>query len=216
MKITQTCLATGVAVVLLTGTAACTSGGDEPAVRAVRTTEAAACENGTYTWSRVDKRDVLTGVAEKQELGEGGGALTHEPAPLHTPRVAVTFEEGPRVDPEATLRALGARVGEEVGDDSAFADVRRPAPKLDTGSTSVDGAGTFVEYAWVRQVSADFRYTCGDGRRAAGRATSWIVDGSGVLECTEALGNAREGEPALAAARLSCDPDAPATGTGRT
>ncbi|MGW0562203.1 hypothetical protein ACWDZ4_16675 [Streptomyces sp. NPDC003016] len=155
------------------GTAACTSGGGEPADKARRTV-GAPCENGTYAWFNADKRDVLTGVAEKQEIGKGDGRLAHRLTPLHTPRVAVTFEKGPQAGAEAALRSLGARIGETDAadrDGDEFAHVRRPVPDLDAGSAGVDGAGTFVDFARVRQVTADFRYTCGDtaSRWRAGR-----------------------------------------------
>jgi hypothetical protein len=90
-----------------------------------------------------------------------------------------------------------------------FTNVHRAAPDLNNGSTTIDGVGTFVQFAWVRQVTADFRYTCGDGKPLTGRATSWDIDGSGILECSMPIKNVKK-EPALAAARLSCDPDAPA------
>ncbi|MFI1660486.1 hypothetical protein ACH4ZU_37100 [Streptomyces sp. NPDC020472] len=212
MKITKSGLSACAVAALLAGAVACTSEGGGTAERTTRTT-GAVCANGTYTWSDVDVRDVLTGVAEKQQLGKGGGALTHEPAPLHVPATAVTFEKGPRVDARAVLRSLAARVGEAdaaEGDDHEFTDVHRPAPDFRSDATSVDGAGTFVEYAWVREVGADFQYSCGDGRRAAGHAVGWTVDGSGVLECSTPVTNAKAGEMALEAARLSCGPDSPA------
>ncbi|MGW7054788.1 hypothetical protein [Streptomyces sp. NPDC054887] len=221
MKIKRARLSACVVAALLTGTAACTSEGSEPGARAERTA-GAACRNGTYTWFNVDKRDVLTGVAEKQELGKGGGRLTHALTALHTPRVAVTFEKGPKVEAEAVLRSLGVHMGEMDAPDStnvesvAFTDLRRSAPDLNSGATSVHGAGTFAEFAWVRQVTADFQYACGAGERVRGRATNWLVEGSGVVECSEEVKKAGAGEPAVAAARISCGPDAPAARTTTT
>ncbi|MBT2489234.1 hypothetical protein J7E96_12010 [Streptomyces sp. ISL-96] len=168
MKIRQTCLSACAVAALLAGTAACTSDGGEPTGKGSRAAGAApvsagttACEDGTYAWFNLDQRDVLTGVAEKQKLGKGGGKLTHKLAPLHTPRVAVTFEKGARVDAKAALRSLGVHIGDT--------------------DTADDG------YAFAR-----------------------IVDGSGVVECFEPIGNPKVGRPALTAARLSCGPDAPA------
>ncbi|WP_411070076.1 hypothetical protein [Streptomyces sp. cmx-4-25] len=216
MGIKKGCLAAGVVVALLAGAGACTSDGGEPVAEAAPTTEH-TCENGTYAWFNVDRRDVLTGVAEKQKLGKGGGALTHEVTPLHTPRVAVAFQEGPAIDAEAVLRSLGTRTGDVDGadDDAGFTDVRRPAPDPRTVGTEMDGAGTFVNYSWVKQVVADFTYTCGTAGRTTGRATSWVVDGSGVLECSLPVEGTREGDLALAAARFSCGPHAPATKPGK-
>lgn len=82
-------------------------------------------------------------------------------------------------------------------------------PKLASNTTTVTNAGTFVDYAWVRQVTADFRYTCG-GKRAVGRATGWDLDGGGVLECSTPIDNAKAGDPASAAARLACGRNSPA------
>ncbi|WP_328947369.1 hypothetical protein OG259_41415 (plasmid) [Streptomyces sp. NBC_00250] len=230
MKIRRISLSAYAVVALLTGTVACTAGGGAadsgaasgeaasgeaasggPAKKAQLAVDT-ACENGTYTWFNVDKRDVLTGVAEKQKLGKGGGKLTNRLSTLHTPRTAVTFEKGPRVDAEAALRSLGSHIGErdEIdNDDYGFADVRRPAPQPAT-TTSVSGAGTFVDFAFVRQVTADFRYTCGNGELATGRAISWTGDGAGVVECSTSVENVKAGEPVLEAARLSCGPNSPA------
>ncbi|MFJ4868868.1 hypothetical protein [Streptomyces sp. NPDC088757] len=212
MGIKEGCLAAGVVAALLTGAGACASGGGEP-VAEPKPTRAPACENGTYAWFNVDRRDVLTGVAEKQTLGKGGGRLTHEVTPLRTPRVAVAFEEGPGIGAEAVLRSLGTRTG-DIDDDAGFADVHRPAPDPRAVTTDMEGAGTFVNYSWVKQVTADFAYTCGNGGRTTGRATSWVVNGSGVLDCALPAEGAKEGDPALAAARFSCDPRDPAAKPG--
>ncbi|KOX26927.1 MULTISPECIES: hypothetical protein [unclassified Streptomyces] len=218
MRIEKGCLAAGVVAALLAGAGACTSDGGEPVARTAPTA-GPACGNGTCVWFDVDRRDVLTGVAEKQTLGKGGGSLTHELTPLHTPRVAVAFEKGPRIDAKAVLHSPGVRAGDagDAGDTAgadAFTDVRRTAPDPRRDDTAVDGAGTFVNCSWVKQVVADFRYTCGNGERTTGRATSWVVDGSGILECSEPVERAKEGDPVVAAARLARGPDAPAAGPG--
>lgn len=102
MKINGTAFLSGcAAVLLLMGAAACTSGGGGPTAVAAHPA-GAACEKGGYAWFDVDERDALTGVAVKEKLGKGGGKLQHRPAPLHTPRAAVTFD-GRRVGEEATL-----------------------------------------------------------------------------------------------------------------
>ncbi|MEU2235034.1 hypothetical protein [Streptomyces vietnamensis] len=215
MKITKIGLSACAVAALLSGAVACTSesgGTAAPPTQAIRT----ACANGTYTWFNVDTRDVLTSVAAKQKLGRKGGAVTNEQMPLHTPTTAVTFEKGPRVDAVAVLRSLGAHIGDTEaaeGDVYAFADVHRPAPKPDSNRTVVEGPGTIVEYAFVRQVTADFQYTCGKGERAAGRAIGWTIDGSGVLECSTPIENAKAGDVGAEAARLSCGPESPAART---
>ncbi|MEU6523273.1 hypothetical protein ABZ892_10600 [Streptomyces sp. NPDC046924] len=215
MKIKETFLAACAVAVVLAGTAACTTDGDRPTAKA---TADIPCEDGAYSWFNVDKRDVLTGVAEKEEISRKGARLTHKLTPLHTPRTAVTFEKGSRAgNAEAALRSLAVLVGETNADDdgvsTAFTDVHRSAPDLNDGSITIDGVGTIVQYAWTKQVTADFRYTCGDGKPVTGRAIGWVNDGSGLLECSTPIKNVKEGAPALAAARLSCDPDAPAAKT---
>ncbi|MEU6162586.1 hypothetical protein [Streptomyces tanashiensis] len=214
MKITKAALSACAVAALLTGTAACTSESGGTAARPTKTA-ATACANGTYTWFNVDARDVLTGIAEKQKLGKGGGPLTNELSRLHTPATAVIFEKGPRLDTKATLRSLGAHIGDYEAAEGVvydFADVRRPAPKLQSRTTSVDGAGTFVDFAYVHQVTADFQYSCDNGTRAAGRAIGWTLDGSGVLECSTPIEKPKAGDPAQEAARLSCGRTSPAAG----
>ncbi|MCZ0978360.1 hypothetical protein O1L60_01320 [Streptomyces diastatochromogenes] len=73
MKITKVGLSACAVAALLTGAVACTDGGGGTANKAPRaiSTVGAPCANGTYTWSSVGTRDVLTGVAEKQTLGKG-------------------------------------------------------------------------------------------------------------------------------------------------
>ncbi|MFF8377931.1 hypothetical protein ACF07V_17605 [Streptomyces sp. NPDC015661] len=221
MKIMKTGLSACAVAALLTGTVACTSesGGTAPRpthAAATATPTATACAGGTYTWFNVDTREVLTGLAEKQKLGKGGGRLTHTVSPLHTPLTAVTFEKGPRVDPKATLHSLGARIGDPDAVDAegyGFADVHRAAPKLDSKTATVLGAGTFVEYAYVRQVTGDFLYTCADGTRAAGRAIGWTTDGSGLLECSTPIEDMKADEAPREAALLSCGPGSAAART---
>ncbi|MFE5710569.1 hypothetical protein ACFQ7J_07045 [Streptomyces sp. NPDC056501] len=213
MKIKETFLSACAVAALLAGTAACTSKDDGPADKAGPTT-GAACENGTYTWSNVNKKDILTGVSEKQKIGKGGGDITAPLKPLHTPRTAVTFEKGVRGDAKAALLSLGVRIGEVSADDSGtsheFAHVGRNAPSLARNRSSTTAAGTFVGYDWVREVTGDFRYACGTEKPVTGRAVSWTIDGSGVLECSEPVVETGE-KHAMEASLLACGPDAPAS-----
>ncbi|MFH8575043.1 hypothetical protein OHB11_04275 [Streptomyces zaomyceticus] len=217
MKIRRTCLAASAVVALLTGAVACTSDAGGPpaaggAADGAKRPLDTVCASGSYTWFNVSDQDVLVGLAEKQKIGKGGGPLTNKLSLLHTPVTAVTFEKGPRVDAGATLRSLRAHFSDTQAPDLdgfGFADVHRTVPKLASNTTTVTNAGTFVDYAWVRQVTADFRYTCG-GKRAVGRATGWDLDGGGVLECSTPIDNAKAGDPASAAARLACGRNSPA------
>ncbi|MFD8205033.1 hypothetical protein ACFV2S_01285 [Streptomyces sp. NPDC059695] len=217
MKITRIGLTVCGVAALLTGAVACTDEGGAAASPAPRATEA-PCVNGTYTWFNVERRDVLTGVAAKQKLGKGGGTLTNRIVPLHTPLTAVTFEKGARADVKATLRSLGARSGDSdaaLGDAYDFADVHRAVPRNEPNSTVVEGAGEMVEYTWVREITGDFRYSCGSGAPTAGRAVGWDTDGSGILECSTAVAKVDAREPLLEAARMSCGADAPAARPGK-
>ncbi|MEU2658690.1 hypothetical protein ABZ615_25665 [Streptomyces sp. NPDC007325] len=193
---------------LLATTAACSS--DDQARPDPTATPTAKCATGTYAWSDVVRRDVLTGVAEKQTFGKNGGMLTQPLRRLHTPRTEATTETGPKVEPVAALRSLGAHIG-GAGKDSAFSEAGRPAPDVDGNTTDTSGPGTLVTYAYVEEVTAAFRRTCAGGEPSTGRATSWTVEGSGVLDCGQPQTAFDDSEPAREAALLSCAPGAPAT-----
>lgn len=208
MKTTKSWVTACAVTALLATTAACSSGGDARPAQAAKTT--AACASGTYAWSGVVQREVLTGVARKQTFGRNGGKLTQPLRRLHTPRTEATTETGPKIDPVTALRSLGAHIG-GGGEDSAFSEAGRPAPRLDGNRSETSGPGTLVAYAFVTEVTADFRRTCPGGEPSTGRATSWSADGSGVLGCAESQLDLEDSEPALEAALLSCERDAPAT-----
>ncbi|MFF2777342.1 hypothetical protein ACFVU3_20820 [Streptomyces sp. NPDC058052] len=197
---------------LLAGAAtACTSDGGtrtSATARPAATTDACATA-GTYTWSGVGQREVLTGVAEKQTFEENGGKLTQPLKRLHTPRTEATTVKGPKIDAGAVLRSLGAHIG-GGGEDSVFSEAGRPAPELDEEIHSTSGPGTLVAYTYVRVVTGEFSRACPGGEPSTGRATSWVGDGTGVLECDQPRAALKDSEPALEAALLSCGPDAPA------
>ncbi|MEU3401935.1 hypothetical protein [Streptomyces filamentosus] len=200
------------AAVLLAGTAACSADGDTRADATARpATPAAAC---TYTWSGVQQRDVLTGVAEEQVFGEGGGRLTRPLKRVHNPSTGATTETGPEAGAKDVLLSLAAHLegtGTEAPFDRAsFVRAGRPAPALDGNTTATSGAGTLVAYAFVRQVTGDYRRTCTGGKPSTGSATSWTTEGSGVLDCKEPSSTFDEGEPSREAALRSCPPGSPA------
>ncbi|MFD6171280.1 hypothetical protein [Streptomyces coeruleorubidus] len=210
--------AAGLAVgALVTGLTACTGEAEGDAAaretgRAVRQ----ACAEGTFTWSRVAERDRLTGVSALERLGKGGGRLHNPMRRVYTPRPSV-HADGPAPSAAEILFSFGKKTGEidsdartlaEAGGDTwAFTDVRLPAPELDDGRVIPRAAGEFLQYAGVREVSADFRYTCPDGRTVSGHARNWTVDLGGLMDCEEKADSplARE------AARHSCEPAAPGT-----
>ncbi|MEU5215385.1 hypothetical protein AB0G79_04185 [Streptomyces sp. NPDC020807] len=221
-KYRETVLAVCAVAALVAGASACTSSGDgkpkgktKPAASA--SASAKPCEGGTYTWSGVTRKDVLTGVSDEQELGKDGGELTHPMRELYTPHVSVTYADwvpaGAR-DAKAALNALGVKIGEiepgDTGSEHAFTDVKRPAPDT-KNRTSMLGPGKFVDFAWVKEVTGEFTYNCGTEASVTGKATSWTVDGSGVLTCSEPpKGAEKREEYVLEAARIACGPDAPA------
>ncbi|MFJ7292131.1 hypothetical protein [Streptomyces collinus] len=193
----RACTAGLVIGVLVTGLTACTgdAGGDENGKgRKSGKAEAKACADGTFAWSRVTKRDRLTGVSDPEWLGEGGGSLQNRMRRVYTPRPSVRAD-GPAPSPAEILFSFGKKTGDidsdartlaEVdGDTWAFTDARLPAPDLDDGRVTPHAAGEYVQYAGVREVSADFRYTCPDGRTVSGHARNWTVDISGLTDCDE-------------------------------
>ncbi|MFF9807485.1 hypothetical protein ACF1G5_20600 [Streptomyces coeruleorubidus] len=206
----RVCVAGAVLGALVAGPTACT--GETEADGAARETHRAvprACVDGTFTWSRVTERDRLTGVSAVERLGTGGGRLENPMRRVYTPRPSV-HADGPAPSAAEILFSFGRKTGEidsdartlaEAGGDTwAFTDVRLPAPELDADRVTPRAAGEFVQYAGVREVSADFRYTCPDGRTVSGHARNWTVDIGGLMDCEE------EADSPLAreAARHSC------------
>ncbi|MYS92262.1 MULTISPECIES: hypothetical protein [Streptomyces] len=204
--------------VLMTGLTACTGDGGAAQDHKAGRPTAAACANGTFGWSHVTTRDRLTGISDPERLGAGGGARRNPMRRVYTPSPSVRAENGPAPSAAEILFSLGRKTGEidsdapalaEAGGDTwAFTDVRQPAPRLDDDRISPRAAGEFYRYAGVREVSADFRYTCPDGRTVSGRARNWTVDLAGVADCDErpdsalareaaqhACGQARSGTP---------------------
>ncbi|MFF0888583.1 hypothetical protein [Streptomyces sp. NPDC003456] len=177
--------------------------------RATGTPAAKTCAKGTFAWSHVTTRDRLTGVSPVERLGSDGGPLRQPLWRVYTPSPSVRAD-GPAPSAAEVLFSLGKKIGEidsdaptlaEAGGDTwAFTDVRLPAPELDNDRMTPEGGGDMAQYAGVREVAADFRYTCPDGRTASGHAGSWTVDIAGLIDCRErpdsALGRA--------AARLAC------------
>lgn len=201
---------------LIAGVSGCTGGPESGGDRERRASgEAAlpapgpkACANGRYTWTGVKQAEHLTGVSEAEQLGKDGGELRNEIRRVYTPEAAVRAE-GPRLAAKEVLLALAKEIGlvDDLDEDSRpLAEVHAAAPGLTVGATSVHGAGRFVQYAGVKTVEGDFRYSCPGGAVTEGHAKSWKVDISGVLDCQETADDAL----AVRAARLSCEPGDPA------
>jgi hypothetical protein len=215
----RTCAAGLAAVTLVAGLAACTGDKDKGKNKSSRKSDKAvvqACANGTFTWSGVKQTDRLTGVAEMQLVGEGGGKLTKRLERVYTPRPSVETD-GPSLSPAEVLFSLGKKIGEiesdartlaEADDTWSFTDVNLAAPALDSGTTEVDGSGKFVLFAGVREVTGDFSYACPGGKTTTGQARQWRLDIDGILECDEAVGAK---DYAREAARRSCEEGSAAT-----
>lgn len=202
------------ALVLAAGATACTADAAEAVKPAVADK---ACGNGTYDWFNIRQDWVLTGVGDVEKLGKGGGTLKGSMHRLYTPETAV-HTEGPTVKGKAALWSLAVRIGEVEADDagsvdSYFTHAGRKAPALEAGGRITFPKGKravqVVQYAMVKQVEADFRYSCsgsGNGKTTTGHAISWLVDGRGTLECSYSTGK-KAGTPATDAARLACGKD---------
>ncbi|MFI6806978.1 hypothetical protein ACIBO6_18420 [Streptomyces luteogriseus] len=182
--------------VLVTGLGACTGGeGEDKADQGRKTAKpvVTACANGTFTWSHLTERDRLTGVADPERLGKGGGALRNPMRRVYTPTPSVRAD-GPAPSPAEILFSLGKKTGEidseartlaQADDTWSFTDVRQPAPELDNDRVEPRTAGEYLQYAGVREVAADFRYSCPDGRTVSGHARNWTVDFTVLTDCAE-------------------------------
>ncbi|MFI8229377.1 hypothetical protein ACIGDI_11140 [Streptomyces sp. NPDC085900] len=204
------------AVTLAAGLTGCTGGGKSHGAEARAVVK--ACADGTFTWSGIRRTDELTGVSEMEVLGAGGGPLTDTVRRVHTPRPSVRAT-GPDLSAAEVLFSLGKRIGEidsdartlaedDEGTTYTFTDVHAKAPTLGNRITRTHGAGHIVQYAGVRMVEGDFRYSCpGDGI-TTGHARNWTVDMAGILDCQTDVGHS---VLARQAAGRSCEPGSPAT-----
>ncbi|MFJ7339312.1 hypothetical protein ACIQU3_03230 [Streptomyces sp. NPDC101110] len=200
--------------VLVTGVGACTGSAGRDRTDQGRSTgkpAATACADGTFTWSHLTERDRLTGVSAPERIGRGGGALRNPMRRVYTPSPSVRAE-GPAPSAAEILFSLGKKTGEidstaptlaEAGGETWwFTDVRQPAPKLDNDRIRPNAAGEYLQYAGVREVSADFRYRCPDGRTASGHARNWTVDFAVLTDC----GVRPDSSLAREVFRRSCEP----------
>ena len=210
--IRRACTAGLVIGALVTGLGACTGGsGDDRAGKGRKTGKpvATACADGTFTWSHLTERDRLTGVSDPERLGKGGGALRNPMRRVYTPSPSVRAD-GPAPSPAEILFSLGKKTGEidsdartlaQADDTWSFTDVRQPAPELDNDRVKPTTAGEYLQYAGVREVAADFRYSCPGGRTVSGHARNWTVDFTALTGCDE-----RPDSPlAREVARRSCE-----------
>ncbi|MCX3285220.1 hypothetical protein OR263_00530 [Streptomyces sp. NEAU-H22] len=218
----RACMAGLVVGVLMTGLGACTGGGESESKpdqgRKTGEPVATACADGTFTWSHLTERDRLTGVSDSERLGRGGGPLRNPMTRVYTPRPSVRAD-GPAPSPAEVLFSLGKKAGAidsaartlaEAGETWPFTDVRQPAPGLDDDRVKPRTAGEYVQYAGVKEVAADFRYSCPGGRTVSGHARNWTVDFTGLTDCAE-----RPDSPlARDVARRSCERAAASSPSG--
>ncbi|MFB7116239.1 hypothetical protein [Streptomyces sp. NPDC056291] len=174
---------------------------------------ARACTNGKYEWFNAERPRRLTAP---EEFGEGGGKFKNPLQRVWTPVTSVSAK-GPAVPSREVLLSLSVWIGEaedgDEADDLSFTEVGRKAAGLNgSWAGSTEGAGRFVNYAKVRAVEADWRYTCpGTVTVTTGHAKGWTAAGGGTLECGTRIridGVSRADQTvAREAARLSCGPD---------
>ncbi|MCX4912148.1 hypothetical protein OOK28_01025 [Streptomyces sp. NBC_00687] len=177
--------------VLLSGTAACSSGDARPRVAAsgttgtARATKPPRCVAAKYTWSKLTKHAFLAGVSEPHVLGKGGGGFTDAAEPVPHPKAKVTVEQGPDVDPAAVVRKL-----EAYSDLKILYGPGEIEPGRSDGSVlsyTMPAAGVYVQLKFGQAVEADFRRTCRGGvPPSRGHAVGLRVYGGSTLDCTEA------------------------------
>lgn len=209
------------ALVLAAGAAGCTAAAPRKPV--VTPTAAAfsfapkACRGGTYTWSGVKERKVVTAVTAAQTIGPKGGKFTEPYRQLRNDTAEVTAH-GPALDLAQVEGELAVRLGLLNREELQFGDnyeLARPGDRIpaeDPADSSYGPGGRtvqVVQWAEARIVDADFRYACRGAEQptVTGHVHTWYRGhGRGSLGC-----QVRDLPPvAREAARLSCRPGDPA------
>ncbi|MGH4034029.1 hypothetical protein ACQB60_34430 [Actinomycetota bacterium Odt1-20B] len=195
--------ASAAVALLVTGTAACTFGGREAS-----STE---CKSGTYTWSDVQRKDTLTGLAKPIRFKKKASHYVADIKPLPRGHHQVTFTaetSGPEA--KGALKSLGrqlkldgklASLGEEVGHSAVGFE--------DESDSTLKGA----YYAWSSAdiVKAEFSYRCNGAQPVHGSVLTWESSGTGFLPCTDRQEEDEEADKAaLTAARERCPQGSPA------
>ncbi|WP_202540976.1 hypothetical protein [Streptomyces sp. SID2563] len=176
--------------------------------------EPRACRGGTYTWFNLRKHSVLNGLADPQRItGKPGEPvkLTEPMRRLRTDQASLDTQ-GPRLDPQEVLFALGVHIGfadkdEDPEDAAGLAEPGEYAP-VEGGGGEISGmnGAVLVDFSSLQLVETDFQYTCGSGERrerTTGHVVTWTSSSLGELRCGVPLPR-KASAAAHEALRLSC------------
>lgn len=193
------CTAGLVAATLATGAAACTGGSDERG-----TDKAAACTNGTYAWSGVRRTEKLTEMSDPITFEKRTASYSAKLEPVDDKVYRPSVTGAPRgVGAAAVITALGKHL--KVEEPLAGPSEKEPQ---DVGhyfeSATGDLKGDYYSWGYIRMVTADFAYTCGNGEPVKGQVLTWEGAGSGFMPCSE---EPPEGGAGHAAASALCPAD---------
>ncbi|MEV6020753.1 hypothetical protein [Streptomyces sp. NPDC051997] len=169
------------AVVLLTGCAAREQTSlDAAAARKPSPSRSAAprCDADGYVWQSVDRRDVLVGLSDAQEIRIPAHGSARPPEPrlirpmsAHMSRGAV--EAGVRpADAQASLENKISISVEPVGTRLTLADPAERTTSEMLNASDTAARGRFVEAVGVWLVTARFSVSCGGGT-VRGTLTTW-------------------------------------------
>ncbi|MFI6942134.1 hypothetical protein ACIBI4_22920 [Streptomyces sp. NPDC050418] len=196
---------------LSAGATACTSSGSPEEAAPQRQ----SCGKDAYTWSSVQRRTELSGLAKPIHVTKDGRGYnaTFEPVDGRSHKASVlgaSAARGPR--PADTVKALGrlldvsplGRPGEKATD-----------PGRLTLSDTRAAAGHYFAYVYVPLVDADYTYRCGSAAPAEGHVSTWSGTGTAALPCSERIERNPADDPDLAdvaheAALARCPAGSPA------
>ncbi|MFD5833577.1 hypothetical protein ACFWHV_08380 [Streptomyces collinus] len=190
----RACTAGLVIGVLVTGLTACTgdAGGDG---------KAEACTNGTYAWSRVQRTEKLTEMSDPISFEKRTASYSARLKPVDDEVYRPTVTGAPRgIGAAAVITELGTHLSVEE-------PLAGPSEKEPTElghyfeAATGDLKGDYYSWGYIKMVTADFAYTCGNGEPVKGQVLTWEGTGSGFMPCSEEL---PEGVGARAAARALC------------
>ncbi|MFJ5996438.1 hypothetical protein [Streptomyces sp. NPDC092370] len=191
------CTAGLIAGALVTGLTACTgdAGGDG---------KAEACTNGTYAWSGVRRTEKLTEMSDPITFKKRTASYSARLKPVDDKVYRPSVTGAPRgIGAAAVITALGTHLA--VEEPLAGPSEKEP-PEVGHYFEAATGdlKGDYYSWGYIKMVTADFAYTCGNGEPVKGQVLTWEGTGSGFMPCSEEL---PEGVGARAAARALCPAD---------
>ncbi|MGW0611025.1 hypothetical protein [Streptomyces sp. NPDC002788] len=165
---------------LVTGLTACTGDSDERGAG-----KAAACTNGTYAWSGVQRTHKLTAMSDPITFEKRTASYSAKLKPVGDWSYRPSVTGAPRgVGAAAVITALGTHLAVE----EPLADPSEPEVPEDDHYFEVatgDLEGAYYAWGYVRLVEAGFTYTCGSGEPVKGQVRTWEGTGSGFMPCSE-------------------------------